>query len=194
MRLKNIGSKATFICSLLVIFGLCQSPSYGKDVAGISFPETLKVNDTTLTLNGVGLRTKTFFRVKVYAAGLYLQTPTHDYKEAIYSDQLKKLDLVFLRDVKRAKLIESFKEGFNNNCEPLCKKVTTQFDKLADLISDTKHGDKIQFVFYPGRLYVKQGQRSEDISSRDFTKTILKIFIGDEPPTDELKTGLLGIH
>ena len=42
------------------------------EIAGVRFESALAAADSTLSLNGVGLRTKTFLRIKVYAAGLYL--------------------------------------------------------------------------------------------------------------------------
>ena len=61
--------------ALLAIL-LSISPVAGEKVrepsTGIEFPTTISVSTSTQKLLGTGVRTKTFFKVKVYAVGLYV--------------------------------------------------------------------------------------------------------------------------
>ena len=67
----------------LAIFSLTLSLNLqAADLAGVTMPDSVQVGNTTLVLNGLGLRTKIV--VKVYVAGLYLPenppTPTESPK------------------------------------------------------------------------------------------------------------------
>ncbi|MGH8403696.1 MAG: chalcone isomerase family protein, partial [Gammaproteobacteria bacterium] len=42
-------------------------------LAGVNLSDTAVVGGQTLVLNGIALRTKTWFKVKVYVGGLYLR-------------------------------------------------------------------------------------------------------------------------
>ena len=54
---------------------LAALPASALEVAGVSVPESYLLDGKTLVLNGAGVRTKTFLKVKVYVGALYL--PQH---------------------------------------------------------------------------------------------------------------------
>ena len=62
------------IVMLLVLVGLVATPVvWSGNLAGVTMSNTAKAGDTTLHLNGMGLRTKSFLKVKIYVAGLYVE-------------------------------------------------------------------------------------------------------------------------
>jgi hypothetical protein len=85
------------------------------ELAGITMPDTLKVGDKTLRLNGLGLRKKSVF--KVYVGGLYLDSPSKDAGAIVASDQAKAIRMHFLRDLTKAQVVEGFQEGFEANAK-----------------------------------------------------------------------------
>ncbi|NOX76798.1 MAG: chalcone isomerase, partial [Gammaproteobacteria bacterium] len=61
--------------SLLLLFFLPVG-GYALEVAKVNIPEQIKLADTTLTLNGAGIRSKFFF--DIYVGALYLPQKTRD--------------------------------------------------------------------------------------------------------------------
>ncbi|MEA1929075.1 MAG: chalcone isomerase family protein [Candidatus Auribacterota bacterium] len=66
------------IYSLIVILISLSTTGLAAEVAGVNLPNAFPLNGETLVLNGAGLRTKTIFSIKVYAAGLYLREQNSD--------------------------------------------------------------------------------------------------------------------
>jgi hypothetical protein len=113
-----------FFAAMLLVF-LVVSSSIAQEVAeprsGTKFSTT---NGDTSCL-GVGLRTKTFAKVKVYAIGLYVAdfaisgplkgkagTPEL-YRELVNGDFKKIVIMKFLRDVSTSQIRDAFNESLN---------------------------------------------------------------------------------
>ena len=67
------------------------------------FPPTMPAESRTLSLNGVGTRKATIFKVKVYDAALYLEKKSKNAEEILDSNQIKRVDMFFLRDRRSGK-------------------------------------------------------------------------------------------
>ena len=52
--------------------------AHGKECKGVNFPDQAQVDGSTLTLNGLGLRQATMFKVNVYVAALYVAKTSND--------------------------------------------------------------------------------------------------------------------
>ena len=61
-------------CGLLFTGGVLADTT----VEGVTVPATRTVDGTTVKLNGVGLRTATMLKIKVYVMPLYLEEPSSD--------------------------------------------------------------------------------------------------------------------
>jgi hypothetical protein len=57
-----------------------------------------------------------------------------------------------------------------------------------------KVGDVIELNMVPGNgtAVVLNGEGKGVIDGNDFATTLLKVWLGDHPPSDELKVGMLG--
>lgn len=164
----------------------------------VDFAETRKVEDVELKLNGVGLRKVEKFGIpfKVYVAGLYLKAARSDANEILASEDPKFLRMVFVRRVNAADLVEAFVKGHSNNCLESCEESKKTLSKLADKISDFMDRGSMEFVFKKDKLeYSLNGRKAEagSIDDKVFAKNFLAIFIGQTPPTEDFKQGLLGL-
>ena len=79
---------------------------------------------------------------KVYVGGLYLESPSKDAAGILAADQAKAIRMHFLRDLKKAQLVEAFQEGFEANAT---------FDKMLALVPDVKEGETLTFTYVPGK-------------------------------------------
>jgi hypothetical protein len=181
------------LCALLSV-----GAAHGAECRGISFPEHLQTAEASLTLNGLGVRKATIFKVNVYVAALYVTSPSRDPLAIASSSGPIELVLHFVRSVSAKDLRERWSEGFAQNAPnnapggmpALEARVTTLNGWMADIES----GQRMTFVRVPGKGVTVDvnGSAKGTIPGDDFARTFLSIWLGDDPPNPELKSGLLG--
>jgi hypothetical protein len=177
----------------LIVFVASIVAVHAGTLQGITMPDQVTVEGKTLVLNGMGLREATILKVSVYVAGLYLENKSQDADAILKSNQVKKIDLHFLRDVKADQLRDAWKEGFDKNCPKPCTVLQERLATLNSYMSDMKNGDAMSFTFLPGRVDVAvKGKTMGSISGDDFAKVLLSIWLGPSPPNKALKLGMLG--
>lgn len=175
-----------------IAFLVSASAALAAEIAGVKFPEQTTVDGKTLSLNGTGLRQATIFKVKVYAAGLYVETPSTDPQAILASPGAKKISMAFLRDVEAGKLRDAWKDGFDKNCGNACEEVQPGLAKLSSLMTDRKSGDVMEFVFHASRVEAIINKAAPvAIDGARFSRTLLSVWL-DRPADENLKEGLLG--
>ena len=195
-----IGKKMFAFKALLAVAWFALAALQGAsaaEVAGVKFSDSVKVAGKDLQLNGLGVRTK--FIIKVYAAGLYLQdkrATTLD--EVMKAEGPRRMQLVMLRDVSSEAFGESFMTGLNNNLDTKEKsKIVTQISKFGEMfatLDSLKKGDTLDIDWIPctGTVVLVNGKRNgEATPDLVFYNSILKIWLGDKPADESLKTKLL---
>lgn len=168
-------------------------PAAAAERAGVAMPDAITVGPKTLVLNGIGLRERTIFKVNVYVAGLYLERRSRSAEEIIRSEQVKRLDVVLLRDVDRDDLMEVFREGLERNGAAMGR-LAARIDRFASCLSDLKEGDKLTLLYVPGAglTVILRGKVRGTIPGADFAGSLLSIWLGTKPADQTLKHQLLG--
>jgi hypothetical protein len=168
--------------------------AYGGELVGVTMPDQVTVGTATLTLNGMGLRTKMMF--KIYVAGLYLPAKESDPAKILAADEPKQIVMHFLyKNVGKEKLLEGWDEGFQNNSGD---KVAALKEKIATFDgywSDMKRDDVAVLTYTPGegtKVEIK-GKEMGVIEGKEFAQALFAIWLGPKPPTEDLKKGMLGI-
>ena len=190
-------STKRFVIAAAVVFaavGTGPTPGTAGELAGVSLPDQVMVEGRTLVLNGMGLREATILRLHVYVAGLYLETRSGDASQIMIPGGTKRLVLRFVRDVGRSSLVDAWNDGF---AKAIGTELTGLQDRLATLnawMVDVKRGDTLVFTQIPGRGVVVEvkGQAKGTIAGADFSRALWAIWLGDRPPNEQLKVGLLG--
>ena len=182
-----------FLLVFATLFTLTSQAARAALIEGVTFAESVNVGKEQLTLNGTGLRTATIFKVKVYAAGLYLKAKTTEDETALQSTTPKQLQMEFLRNVEASSIREAFDKGFKDNCESDCESLPPLIEKLKTLISDVKTGDRLTYTFNGDSVEIAlNGVKKGEVSGKGFSKALLSTWLGKTPPTGKLKDGLLG--
>ena len=182
---------ATAIAMLWLTLFMC-SPVQAATLGGVSIPDQTQVNGNNLILNGLGMRTATLLKVKVYVIGLYLEEKSTDAKAIIESDQLKRVAMHFLREVEAKDLRKAWTEAFNNNY-PNVADVKAEIEKFNASMRDVKSGDILALDFYDDRVDVLiNATKVVSIEGNAFQQAALSIWLGPKPPNEELKAGILG--
>ncbi len=168
-------------------------PALAREVAGVQFPDTVAVGGQELRLNGAGVRTK--FIVKVYAGGLYLPAPSQDADAIVTADAPKRVRMVFLREVDRKKIMETYREGFHaNSAGPKLEALLAQLDRIAPAVPDMKKGGEMVVTYVPGEgtTVAATGATPVTIEGKDFADALFRNWLGPRPADGDLKKGLLG--
>lgn len=182
--------KQVIVSFIFLLF--MPSLSAAVETAGVSFPESMQVADTQLTLNGTGIRKATWLKVKVYVAALYLETKSTNAPAIISEASPKRLVMHFVRDVDAQKLQEGWSTGFEKNGTDLSK-ISDRIVLFNSSMVDMKAGQEIVLDFYNNKVDVNiAGQFVQSIEGNDFQAALLSIWLGVNPPNEELKQGLLG--
>ncbi len=184
-------SKSTSVWAVLLTLVL-SLPAAAKEVAGVTFADTLSVGGKELKLNGAGVRKKLVFNV--YAAGLYLETPAREASQAIQTDQVKRVRMSMLRDLDKKTITEAIVDGFKKNAKAQLPALQARLDKLAAALPDVKKGDELLLTYVPGQgttVESKSGQKMT-IEGKDFSDALFSVWLGASPVDGGLKDGMLG--
>lgn len=187
--------KSFLLCAILLafLFPLIESPVWARERAGVKFEESISIDDTQLTLNGLALRSERvlFMNFNVYVAGLYLLNKTQDGEAILASDTPRHLITHFLHSrVTRKELTDAWKESFvRHNYQG--EKVD-QF--LAFHTEDLRKGEKMIFTYIPGKgtTVNMKGKVCGTIPGKDFADALFSIYISKNAGLPRIRDGLLG--
>lgn len=182
------------ICALALL--PCAAPAL--ELEGVQVPERARIGDAgaELVLNGAGVRTRFFFRV--YVGALYLEQKTAAAQAAISAAGEKRMALHILRELSSTQLSDALEDGLKNNHDAAelakLEARVKQLRAIFDAEKTAKPGDVIFIDCLPGagaRVTVNGNARGV-IAGDDFSRALLRIWLGDNPADGDLKQGLLG--
>jgi hypothetical protein len=179
---------------LLVASALVAGAAQGKECKGVNFPEQMQVDGSSLSLNGLGMRQATMLKVNVYVAALYVAKTSSDANVLLSSTAPSELVLQFVRNVGADDIRKGWNEGFERNSKDQMPALKDRIATLNGWMVDVKSGDKVAFIIKPGTGVdvTLNGAVKGTIKGDDFSKALLSIWLGAEPPNPEIKAGLLG--
>ena len=180
--------------ALLALVALASTAARSAELGGVDLPDRQTLNGTELRLNGIALRTYSLLRVHIYVAGLYLEHPTHDPASILRSPEKKLVEVRFVHDVNAADAREAWRDGFERNCLPPCHLAAPDVARFLAAVPAMRAGDRSTLAFGSGTLdFTINGQHLGTINDPVFAQAVLATFIGPDPPTERLKSGLLGL-
>jgi hypothetical protein len=165
--------------------------------SGVTFAATSE----GMSLLGVGLRTQTLLKVKVYAVGLYVAdsalagplaahkgnttTPAF-YKDLVSGDFEKQIVMKYTRDLTADQVQEAFGEA-------LAAAEPTKVSQLLALFGPIKEGQECVLTWKPGGLLEARppGLVGAPIADKAFAAAVLGIWLGDKPIQADIKKGLV---
>ena len=180
----------------LVVPGL-RAQDVTEPGSGVKFA----AHEGETSLLGIGLRTKTFLKVKVYAIGLYvadtaLTGPLAAYKgksaapafyqALVLGDFPKEIRLRFVRDLSANQIQEAMREA-------LAQADKTRVDQFVAYFPAIKSGDECVLRVVPGGTLetVMAGQAKPPIADKAFAQTLFGVWLGPKPIQDDIKTALV---
>lgn len=196
MKMKTSVARIQRALVFTLMLGVAAAASAAR-IAGVSFDDRIRLAETDLLLNGVGLRAVLTF--KGYAAGLYLPARAVTPEQALAQRGARRVQMKMMIDVETKEFVKAFDVGMQRNTTEAERAGMldrmAQFDRNVALIGAVKKGDVINLDFIPQRglvLSINGQPRGEPIPGDDLYAGLLKIFIGERPVDKKLKAGLLG--
>jgi hypothetical protein len=182
------------VAALVSVAIIGNLPAQAGECLGATFPESAKVGDNDLVLNGLGVRKATMFNVDVYVAGLYLPQKSTDSATIVTANAPWLLQLQFLHDVDASAVRKAFDDGFKAAAGINYDTLKPRIDVLNAQMVDIEVGDVLIYAYDPaiGTVATVDGAAKPAVKGADFAAALLAIDIGSSPPNEELKTGLLG--
>jgi len=173
----------------ILLVSLCA-----KEVGGVQIKELINLNNTSLSLQGAGVRSKFFF--DIYVGALYLKNKNNNPKQIIEESSPMDIRMVITSSlITRAKM----KEGFNDDfkvIKHLGYKVDNDSLKKFLQTFDTKIDKKdiYDFAFFPksGLIIYKNHKLLLTLKDNDFKKALYAIWLGTKPAQESLKKKMLG--
>ena len=188
---------APAVVAAVVLAATLSPPLRAEDVTepktGVKFPS--KIGETTLL--GLGLRTKTFLKVKVYAVGLYVadaalagslkdKTGPALYQELVWGDFPKEIHLRLVRDVSASQMQEAIRDALE-------KADKAKTDQFVSYFTDIKTGEAYVLRWAAGGTLetIAKGAPKPPIADKNFAAAVFGIWLGDEPVQDDIKRDLV---
>ena len=177
---------------LFLLAMACSAAAGAATLAGVTVPDTAQVANTNLMLNGVGLRTKLFF--KIYVGGLYLQQKTDNPDTVIAHQGPDRILMHMIYEVSRDQFSDAWEDGFKDNNKDNYAAIEDAVKQFIAYFGDSKKDDVITIDYVPGTgtQISWNGTFKGNIVGEEFHKALLRVFFGSNPPTQKLQDGMLG--
>ena len=171
--------------------------SQAVTVADVKYEPTQTLGDSTVQLNGAGVRYKAVF--KVYTAGLYLEKKASTPQEVASQRGPKRLSITMLREIDSTELGKLFSRGMEDNMDRAAfSRIVPGVLRMSQIFSDHKKlqaGDQFRIDWIPGTgtvITVKGKVQGEPFKEPEFFNALLGIWLGNLPADFKLKDALLG--
>ena len=171
---------------------LAPATADAGELAGVTLADSARVGDQTLVLNGLGLRKKAIF--KVYVGGLYLPARSSDAAAILEADQPRHMVLEFVRSVGSDSIGGAWEDCLEANQPNAPAALEQQFADLSAAMDDVTSGDQLTFTYTPGQGTAVQvkGADKGTFEGKPFADALFACWIGDHPPSEDFREGLLG--
>lgn len=165
-----------------------------KLVAGVSVPLQTTVENTTLYLNGAGIREKWW--IDLYVGALYVPQVTRNAQLLIQQDKPMIMRLHIVSSlVTRDRMMESIEEGFQKALDGNTGPYQKRIEQLKSFFTKELHKNDVVELRYLPKVGVKVFLNETylgTISGLDFKQALFSIWLGDNPVDEDLKQNLLG--
>lgn len=183
----------TFLLSL-ALFSIINYQAQAATQNGVTLADTYKLEGKDLTLNGIATRKATWLKVKVYVGGLYLEKKVKSYEELKKLKGPKFITMHFVRDVEKEKLIDGWKEAFQNafkGKESELKKFSTQTKKLYEIQKSIVKNQITSYELTSKSVKANIAGTETIIEGAGFAEAFLSVWFVN-PKDEQLAEGLLG--
>jgi hypothetical protein len=189
-------SRRSALWLMVPVWLLTAVPVMAAQVEGVRLPDTARVANQPMFLNGAGVRSKFF--VKVYVCALYLSERQSTPEGVIASRKPRRIELHMLRDMQASAILEAMMKALEDNVSTAEMKrlqpVLARLRQAMATIGGVGEGEVIQFDFVPGQGTIVRvgGDVRDTIEGEELARSLLSIWLGPKPVQSDLKAALMG--
>ena len=187
--------KPAFVILLCLLF--ISLPVSARKIQGVEIPDTLSVanDDTTLVLNGAGIRKKFF--LDIYIGALYLPSAKTDAAAILNDTGPASILMHFLySEVSKKKITAGWTDGLEANLTTTeMEAIRPKLDSFNKLFRTVREGDVIRIDYLPARgteVRINNEWRGS-IEGNDFFRNLLQVWLGSHPVSKPLRQSMLGL-
>lgn len=183
------------IITLVLLLIIYSTSIYAQfRVGDIILPEKLSFEKEELTLNGAAMRK--VIGVETYSGGLYTKRKFDDAGVVLDADESMSIRLnIASKKVTNKRMIKVFRKGFDDAMFGNTSSLDARIEDFLKLFAEPMLiNDYFDLVYIKGqgiRTY-KNGQELGYIEGRDFKYALFKIWLGNQPACEIIKSGMLG--
>ena len=134
---------------IMIICACCSADSFGVEIEGVSFDNTVEMGDAQLTLVGTGLLRYMIF-IKAYVAAFYLEKRANP-KDAL-SDIPKRLEIEYFHTIYAEDFAFAANTHIPQNIEPgMMPSLRERIDRMNEWYEDVHPGDRYSLTYIPGK-------------------------------------------
>jgi len=196
MRLRCVAPVASIVLTTFLAASV-GAQEVKEPRTGVSFP----VHRDGMTLLGVGLRTRTFLKVKVYAAAFYVAdsalagplaahrghtTTPALYRDVVWGDFPKAIVMTFVRDTTASQIRDAFYEALPTIDH-------ARLDLFSSHFGTPGKGQTVVVRWGPGGVIetTSAGVVKPPIADKAFAGAVFGIWLGEKPIQEDLKRDLV---
>jgi hypothetical protein len=183
-------------CVTMALLSAPAVHAQSAEAFGVHYAPTVDVEGRELALNGTGVAYRAL--VKLYTVGLYLPAKAHQTPEVLGQSGPMQLRFVLLRSMRVDELGKLITRGIEHNCSrpeffgliPAIRAMGEQFSRMKRLHAQ----DVFTIAYMPERgtvFLVNDEPVGAAIRDPKLFPAILKVWLGDQPATTDLKNALL---
>ena len=180
-------------CTIILLFFMTLTHAQ-KEISGITIPSKVKFNETTLALNGAGVREK--FWIDLYVGGLYTEQQYSEASKVMSDDKAMGIKLHIISSmITTKKMIGAVDEGFKKSMKGKQNELKEDITKFKAIFTpEINQNDVYDLVYTPkeGTAVYKNGKLSITIKGLKFKQALFGIWFCDEPADDDLRNQMLG--
>ena len=186
-----------FLRLFALVAALLTAPlACAAEIEGVRLEPGVRLGDTSLQLNGAGVRSR--FIIKAYVIGLYLGAPADTLDAAMAAPGPKRIEIVPLMGFSAERFTEPLVKGMKKNLPPaefeaMQPRIKAFVDDLG-AVKEVRKGSRIALEWLPGRgtrAIIDGHDVSRTVDGEDFYRALLSIWVGGKPTQDDLKLQLL---
>ena len=168
---------------------------FAAELAGVQMDDSVQVGDQSLVLNGLGLRKKAIF--KVYVGGLYLTAKESDTQRILSADSPRRM-VMGIRPQCGQRIhywcLGGLPLSIAGAAGAAGSEVHQGFERLEEWMDDVSTGDRLVFTYVPqeGTSVEVKGKAQGVVAGKAFADVLFSCWIGEKPPSEDFKAGLLG--
>jgi hypothetical protein len=158
----------------------------------LEIPATLECEGKKLPLSGVGLRTATFLKIKVFVLAIYAPERIKNGRGSELHQRPLCFEVTYLRDFDNKEVNNAWDFQFKESAQHSYPSLKGDIEKLKEYFGEIKGSRKQSFILSVETTKMHEnGQYKGEIKGLDFQKSFLSIWFGSNPPTKELQRSIL---